>query len=142
MTDLTNIIGAEKQIPYALYGFGEPETYKVDVIEDGITAVDTYALVTLPKGRAFVGGKVVVCEDATSAGSATLKFTVGSFDVTSAIALANLKLGTVIDLNAGNAGACKSASADTQVKITVGGAAFTGLKFALVLETVDISTVG
>lgn len=142
MTDITNNIGVEKQVPYALYGFGEPTIYKFDATESGATGTDTYVLVNIPKGKAFVGGKVVIIGDATSAGNATLKFTIGSYDLTSsAIALANLKNGTTIDLNAGSTGACKSATDETQFKITVGGAAFTSLKFILSLELVDITTV-
>lgn len=142
MIDIINNIGEAKQMSYALHSFGESTTYEVNVAEAGINAAESYLIAEIPKGKVFVGGTVIVCGDATSSGSATAKFTIGTFDVTSAIGVANLKRGTVIALNAGNTGSCKSTvTQPTEVKLTVGTAPFTALKFIINLETVDVTTL-
>lgn len=140
MTDVTKNIGEAKQIAYGLHSFGDTNTYEVDVVDSGINATDTYAIVEIPKGKVFIGGTVMVCGDIASTGSATVKFTVGNFDVTSAIGIANLKRGTAIALNAGNAGSCKSNVTEvTQVKLTVGSAPLTAGRFIVNLNTIDVT---
>ena len=140
MVDVTNNIAEEKQIAYSLHSFGDETTYAIDVVDSGVSAVDTYTVVEIPEGRVFIGGTAVVVGDVASSGSATVKLTVGSFDVTSAVGVANLKRGTVIALNAGNAGSCKSNVAEvTPVKVTIASAPLTAGKIVLNIKTIDVT---
>ena len=68
----------------------ESHAFVVDFVADGLSTTGTYNAYTIPVGYALVGGSVAVKTGVTSSGSATVKFSVASSDVTAAIAKTEL----------------------------------------------------
>ena len=64
----------------------------------GIETAATHDLVTIPKGDAFLGAKVIVTTAFTSAGSATLRFAINGASLIGVIPKADLTVGEVFDL--------------------------------------------
>ena len=145
-TDITGVVEATKA-PYEFEQLHRDEVVSIDVLDADFVGIETVAahkLVAVPEGKALVGAKVVVLEDITSGGAATVKFTIGGKDVSAAIAKAKLIQGAVIalplDATGDNLSYAFDATAVT-VNMTVGTAALTAGKFLLYLSYVDVAGV-
>lgn len=118
------------------------DAYIIDAAEAaGLLTVETHSLAVVPAGYAVTGLKVVSLETATSSGSATLQFklkhgTDAAAAIGSANALAALTAGDVLCLN--TSGILAYGDSEVVVQATVGTAAFTKLKFLLMVEMVPV----
>ena len=127
----------------------ETRVYTFDVTDaefDGIETVATHNIAPIEEGYALIGGCGIVSTAVTSAGSATLKFQVGSDALTGAIPKANLAAGDVFRLLFAESASTESkalyaASAADTLDMVVGTAALTAGKITLVLHYVDMTTV-
>lgn len=142
--DATSYI-ARKDAPYDAFArVGKDELHLVDVKQiSGLEAIGAHDLVVIPVGKALVDAKLIILTDAASAGAATVKMSLGTFDATAAIALADLTAGSVIDLMSGATATCKgyAKAAAFNVKMTVAVADLTAFKFLLVTKTIDMDEV-
>jgi hypothetical protein len=106
-----------------------------------ITAVDTHAIVSIPAGEALTGLKVIVVEDITSSGSATVQFKLSGTAINStAISLTNLKKGYATAFNAANIKNNIDDETANILQLTVGSAAITGGKIMVIAETIPVDS--
>jgi|GEM_PF-5949816 len=140
--DATSYI-SRQNAPYQLQKIGNDDLYIVDVTAvNGLTAIGTHNLVAIPKGKTLKRAQAIILTAAASAGAATAKFAIGANAVTGDIALANLVAGNVIDILPGATGIpAYAAAAAIDLNLVIGTAAMTAFKFALLVETVDMSEV-
>lgn len=144
-TDLTGILARMKGTNSDT-NYKQLDAYVVNAAENaGILTVETHDLVKVPAGKAVVGITAVLLSDATSEGSATLQFKakVGSGTAEAvngtAYAVAAMKSGKVYRLPFQAVSGYAEADA-TVIQITVAGAAFTALKFMLLVETIPLDS--
>lgn len=146
MADVTAVI-KETKGPFEFETLHRDRVVEVGVLDaalSGIETVATHNIFAVPTGLALVSAKLVVVEDITSAGAATVKIAIGGKDVTAAIAKAKLVQGAVINLDLDATGDNMSYAFDATavtIDMTVGTAALTGGKFILYPTYVDIKGV-
>lgn len=121
----------------------QTDAYVIDGAEfSDLLATGTHSLAVVPKGHAVTGLKAVSLDTATSSGSATgqFKLKVGSSNaenIGSANALTAFSKGDVLNLAAAGILAY-SDDDDITIQLTAGTAAFTKLKFLLLVEYVPV----
>jgi len=108
----------------------------------GIETVATHDLVTIPKGDAFLSGKVIVTKAFTSGGSATLRFQINGANLIGVIPKADLTVGEVFDLTLNDLDAtvgltAYADSADITLDWVVATAAFTAGEITLVVSVLQ-----
>ena len=119
------------------------DAYIIDAAENaGLLTVATHSLAVVPPGMAVVGLKVISLVTATSDGNATLQFKLkhgsdSAESIGSANAIAALTAGDVINIP--TSGIKAYGDSKVVVQATVGTAAYTALKFMLMVEMVPVS---
>jgi hypothetical protein len=140
MADVTNLNLRVPGVNTAT-NYIKQQSYAIDFATiTGIAEVGTHDLIKIKKGDAVQALRVVALDSATSGGAATLQFKVafngsGAAVNSTAVALAGLAAGSVQNMTVSGIKAF-DAEADGVLQITVGGAAYTGGKFLLIVETV------
>ena len=139
--DATTILAKSKP-GYVFQNTKEGQIFNVGVNDAGMTgikAIGTHELITVPKGKALVGGSIIMLDTPTSAGStATIKIQIDGEDLTPATVVTSLAKGEVIsfDLDAG-VGAYAEA-ADVTIDVVVAVQVLTAGRFILQLDLVDV----
>lgn len=163
----TNATAIETKVkaPFGFTNLTEAAVHVFDVCVAALVGLKTVAvhnLITIPAGKALVSCKVIVQDEFTSDGSATVQFKIGSEVLTGLIPVASLVAGAVINLNfnvwsgvgtvATSTCALTSASptggtvsyikaTDDTLDMGVATAALTAGKFILVPEFMDVSAI-
>lgn len=142
-TDITESVvrmnGVNQETQYK-----KSDAYIIDAAANaGLLTVATHSLVSIPAGNMVTGVKAVLLGAATSSGSATLQLlakvgseTAEAFSGT-AFAVAAMTAGKVYNLPISAVTAYSETDA-TVIQATVGTAAFTALKFMLIVEYIPI----
>jgi len=118
----------------------------VTPVVDSVDTVATHNLFTIPDGFALAGGSVIVTTSVTSAGAATVQFTVDGDALTGAIGKADLAAGDVVSLEFGatdgtTVTGAYANGADIQFSMVVGTAALTAGKFTVILDLVHVDAI-
>lgn len=107
----------------------------------GIKAIGTHDMVDLSKGEAVVGGRLIMLEPVTSAGAATMKIQVDAEDLTSALAIADMVAGEVVDFDLTAGKGSYAAAADVTVDMVIAVAAITAGRFIMQLDVIDVNSL-
>ena len=143
-TDISGVI-MPTVAPYSFEALTIDAVNDIDVLDPSFTGIETAAthnLIEVPEGKALTAIRIVVLEDFTSAGAATVKFTAGGKDLTADLAITALVKGAVLTLPMDATGDCvtyghDSASLPT-IDMTVGTADLTAGRILVYTSYVDV----
>lgn len=137
-----------KRLPNTLVSLYETRSYDITPVTDGVYGAAAQTLVSIPVGKALVGGGIVFITDMDSGtDSATMTFTCNSVALTGAISIgAGSAAGAYVafPMNAVGATAGLSFYAKTAaitVIMTVGAEALTAGRFILMLKLLDVTAI-
>lgn len=142
--DVTKIIAKSKP-GYVFQNVKEGQIYNIGVDDaglSGIKAIGTHELVTIPKGKALVGGNIIVLTGVKSAtDAATIKIQINGEDITTAATVDQFPVGAVVSLDLTGIVSAYAASADITVDLVVAVEALTAGRFIAELDVMDIDSM-
>jgi hypothetical protein len=147
MADISATKTALKRVPYQPQVPYETRVLDISPVTDGVTAVATHTLYSIPATKALVGFKVVCLTDLDSAtNNTTVAFAVNSVALTGTVTEAGMAAGLVIAPAPTLVGATSGVDlygddAAMTLTMAVGTAAITAGRFLIFLDLIDITAI-